>query len=320
MRVCTLYEGGREVVALVPEDGNPVQLLDAWCAANLKESACPESMLDLIEQGRGMKPLLEKAFEQACSGTLPEIEEPHWCPPLVRPSKVVGVMMNDATEIERAKIKPEGPLFFLKAPSTLLGHGKTVLIRPSYGRTHPSAQLAVIIGRKSKDVSESKALDVVFGYSVMNDVTSLGLATKDTLHLLAGGEELTQAEAGSAQVHFASHARSKNTDTFGPFGPWIVTADEVADPNNLSVKIWMGEEACTEDQTSDFMYSVEEVISKLSRSMTLEPGDVIQMGMPGMGSQAAKGIDFQDRLGPTSIEIEKIGTLTNPIALIVGEL
>jgi 2-keto-4-pentenoate hydratase/2-oxohepta-3-ene-1,7-dioic acid hydratase in catechol pathway len=153
------------------------------------------------------------------------------------------------------------------------------------------AELAVVIGREAKNVPVEEALDHVFGYMNSNDVSA---------------RDLQRSEGGQ-------WTRAKSIDTFGPMGPYIVTRDEVPDPQNLSIRCILNGEIMQDGTTSKMIFPVAELISFLSHGTTLEPGDVIMTGTPpgvGMARDPQVWLKAGDEV---SIEIEGLGTLTNPV-------
>lgn len=254
-----------------------------------------------------------------------------WCPPVRRPSKVLGVAINNMMGQKIAFRPFADPAFFLKPPSSLIGHGQSVVVKKSYGVTHPEPELAVVIGRGGKDIRESDALSHVFGYTIINDVTSPGLKERDSIELVApndGGGGAYGKLLGWRRVfdedharsnYLTYHARSKGTDTFGPIGPWIVTADEIADPNGLAVDSFDGDDPAFVDSTANLTFPVQRVIAHASAYMTLCPGDIIHCGTsmrPAEGGRH-KGLtdwnlqDVAER--PMRIRITGIGELSNPV-------
>jgi 2-keto-4-pentenoate hydratase/2-oxohepta-3-ene-1,7-dioic acid hydratase in catechol pathway len=225
------------------------------------------------------------------------------------------------------------PAFFFKPPSSLIGHGEPVVVKPSYGITHPEPELAIVIGKRGKDIAEKDALSYVFGFTIINDVTSPGLKEKDSIELISptpgGGGAYSKLlgwrnvrdtdHAGSNYLTY--HARSKGTDTFGPIGPWIVTTDSIPDANNLAVNSFDGDEAAFVDSTANLTFSVQRIISHASAYMTLLPGDIIHCGTSMRPAQDSRfrGLtdwDIQQTEGrPMNIAIEGIGTLSNPVVI-----
>jgi 2-keto-4-pentenoate hydratase/2-oxohepta-3-ene-1,7-dioic acid hydratase in catechol pathway len=254
-----------------------------------------------------------------------------WLPPVRRPSKILGVAINNLIGQRVAHRPFANPAFFLKPPSSLVGHGQPVVVHESYGVTHPEPELAVVIGRRAKEVSESDALEYVYGYTIINDITSPGLKAEDSIELIApagssGGaygkllDWRSNRDADHARsTYLTYHARSKGTDTFGPIGPWIVTRDEVPDPNVLTVASFDGDTPVFVDSTSNLMFPVQRVIAHASEHMTLLPGDIIHCGtsMQAADHSPYRGITDWDlrRVDnrPMRIDIGGIGSLSNPV-------
>jgi 2-keto-4-pentenoate hydratase/2-oxohepta-3-ene-1,7-dioic acid hydratase in catechol pathway len=153
------------------------------------------------------------------------------------------------------------------------------------------AELAVVIGCPARNVSEDEALDYVFGYTNCNDVSS---------------RDLQFSEGGQ-------WTRSKSIDTFCPLGPYLVTADEVPDPQNLSIRSIVNGEVMQDGTTSDMIFTVAQLISFLSTGLTLMPGDVIATGTPAGVGFAREPKVFLKPGDEVTIEIEGLGSLTNPV-------
>jgi len=212
--------------------------------------------------------------------------------PVTRPQKVIGIGLNyEDHAAETGADIPEKPIVFAKYPSALIGPGEAIRIPPITEQADYEAELAVVIGRAARNISESEALDHVFGYANANDVSS---------------RDLQFSEGGQ-------WTRSKSIDTFCPLGPFIATADEIKDPQDLSIRCILNGEIMQDGTTSKMIFSVAELVSFLSQGMTLVPGDVIVTGTPpGVGS--ARDPQVWLKAGDeVSIEIEGLGTLTNPV-------
>jgi 2-keto-4-pentenoate hydratase/2-oxohepta-3-ene-1,7-dioic acid hydratase in catechol pathway len=202
------------------------------------------------------------------------------CP--VRPTKIVGIGRNYAAHArELGHEIPTEPLLFLKAPSALAGPGDAIALPPESARVEHEAELAVVVGKRAKNVARADALGHVFGYACACDVTARDLQRKD--------------------VQFA---RAKSFDGFCPIGPWIET--ELA-PLDLSVACRVDGVVRQDGSTSQMIFSVPELVSFVSRMMTLEPGDVILTGTPeGVGPIAAGNA--------VEVAIAGIGTLAFRVA------
>jgi 2,4-didehydro-3-deoxy-L-rhamnonate hydrolase len=242
------------------------------------------SLLEFIVHGRSP--------DRRPGGETVSLEEASLHPPIARPEKIVAIGLNyeDHAAETGAEI-PDKPVVFTKYPNTIIGPGAPIRIPPITEQVDYEAELAVIIGRRAKDVSESEALDYVFGYTNANDVSA---------------RDLQFSEGGQ-------WTRSKSIDTFLPLGPYVATRDEIPDPQDLFIRAILNGETVQDGTTSRMIFPVAELISFLSQGMTLEPGDVIITGTPpgvGMARDPQLWMKPGDEV---SIEIEGLGTLTNPV-------
>jgi len=196
--------------------------------------------------------------------------------------------------VETGSKIPERPVLFLKSPGTLQNPGDPIVLptRLRSDEVDYECELAVVIGRKCKNVSKSDAFDVVFGYTAANDVSA-----RDWQKRLGGGQ----------------FCRGKGFDTFAPLGPAIVTKDEIPNPNSLRIGTRVNSKTRQSSNTSDMLFDVATLVEFLSGSTTLYPGTVILTGTPeGVGA----AMDPPQFLAPgdfVEIEIEKIGVLSNPV-------
>ena len=175
----------------------------------------------------------------------------------------IGLNYSDHAAETGAAI-PEHPILFMKATSAVVGANDTVMLPRGSTHTDWEVELGVVIGTECKYVSVGEALDYVAGYFVSNDVSERHFQTKLT----------------------GQWTKGKSCDTFGPIGPWLVTADEISDPQNLDMRLDVNGQRMQTGNTSTMIFTVAECISHLSQMMTLKPGDVISTGTPpgvGMG-------------------------------------
>jgi 2,4-didehydro-3-deoxy-L-rhamnonate hydrolase len=202
----------------------------------------------------------------------------------------VGLNYRDHAE-ESGQPTPQSPILFAKFPNTLIGHGATIVVPPEVTQADYEAELAVVIGRTGHRVTEARALDHVFGYTCLNDVSARDFQFAD-----------------------GQWIRGKTVDTFCPMGPWLVTSDEVPDPQGLAIRCSVNGELLQDSTTKQMIFSVAELVSFISHSITLQPGDVIATGTPpGVGFARTPPIFLED--GDTvDVEIETIGKLSNPVA------
>lgn len=300
-----------------------VPLAELYASADLGEA--PASLNALIEGG---EELLERARTALAKGSAAALDEASidWLPAQPRPTKVLGVALNNMGIRKAAHRDPGVPNFFLKAPSCLTGHNKPVIIEEHYGETIPELELAAVIGRRARKISVAEARSAIFGYTIVNDVTSHGLKFGlDSIATTREPDLIRPHHLGwrnrhgddDRDVYFVYHTRSKASDTFGPMGPWLTTADEVADPNNLTVKGWLDGEPFAVDSTASYRFKVEEVVAEASAYFTLEPGDVICFGTSAKGvgkfPNGHRSVNMHKLTGVMDVEIDGLGRLSNPI-------
>ena len=211
--------------------------------------------------------------------------------PVPRPGKVVAIGLNYHAHAAEQKVDPpKAPLIFAKFPTALIGHGETITWDPALtSQVDYEAELAVVIGRRTRNVTEVEALDHVLGYTCANDVSARDLQFGDR-----------------------QWVRGKSLDTFGPLGPWVVTRDELPDPQRLAISATVSGERLQEGTTADMIFSVAQIVAHCARAFTLEPGDVILTGTPagvGVWRDPQRFLHDGDEV---VVEIEGIGRLANP--------
>jgi 2-keto-4-pentenoate hydratase/2-oxohepta-3-ene-1,7-dioic acid hydratase in catechol pathway len=255
------------------------------------------SMLELIDGGPDLLAEARKLVAAAEGGlALAEIE---LRAPIPRPRKnIICLGMNYAAHaIESLRAKglpeklPEYPVFFSKMPTAVNHPNAPVPLMPDVSAQRDwEVELAVIIGRRGRDIPASAALDYVFGYTIMNDVSARDLQTRH-------------------QQFFYS----KSLDGSAPLGPWIVTADEIPDPHALGIRLRLNGELVQNSTTRDMIFDIPTCIATFSRGITLEPGDIIATGTPagvGMGMTPQRWLKAGDVM---EAEIDGIGVLRNTV-------
>ncbi len=320
MRLASFSYAGRNRVGFVAQSGALIDLADALAATGQSSQPCPADMIALIESwpalSRAVAIAIERVNENQHLVAAHDASAIAWLPPVLRPTKICCVALNNAG-LDAIKISaPKHPAFFIKPSTALVGHGQPIELRSYYGIVHPEPELAVIIGKRTRDVSVEQAAAAVFGYSVHNDVTSVGMRMEDSFHFRFGRPR----PDGSTEMidgHTSYAGRYKGSDTFAALGPWIVTKDEIADPHALRVTCSVAGEPAMDDNTRNLNHSVVQVISFISQYQTLLPGDVISMGTamhPGGETRRPLTAFDMNRLGgPVSVTIEAVGTITNPV-------
>jgi 2-keto-4-pentenoate hydratase/2-oxohepta-3-ene-1,7-dioic acid hydratase in catechol pathway len=213
----------------------------------------------------------------------------------VEPRVILCIGLNYRKHAEETGAKlPERPVLFLKGPNTLQNPGDPIVLptRLKSDEVDYECELAVILGKECKNVSREHALDCVFGYTAANDVSA-----RDWQRRLGGGQ----------------FCRGKGFDTFAPLGPAIITRDEIANPNDLSIQTRVNGETRQKSRTSDMLFDIPTLIEFLSGSTTLYPGTVIFTGTPEGVGMAMNPPQYLKQGDIVEIEIEKIGVLSNPV-------
>lgn len=207
------------------------------------------------------------------------------------PGKIICVGLNYRKHAEESNMPiPEYPILFNKFNNSLCGHGDTVPLPETSKQVDYEAELVIVIGKTAKAVTKEEALNYVFGYCAGNDLSARDLQFRTNQWLLG-----------------------KTCDRFSPLGPYLVTADEVGNPNDLSIRAYLNGELRQDSNTEDMIFHCDEIVSYVSQHMTLEPGDVILTGTPSgviMGFPKEEQVWLADG-DEVTVEIEKVGRLTN---------
>lgn len=326
MKLGTALIDGADTLIVALDGERAIALADAYRSAGL--GTAPASLNAFIEAGPLENAKLANAVEKALANGAPTlaIAEVDFRPPQPRPSKFIGVAMNNRGIRNEAHKSPTVPNYFLKAPSCLTGHNHPIIMKDHYGETIPELELAAVIGKRAKDVPVEKAKEYIFGYTIANDITSHGIKFGYDSIATTRAPELTRPHhfawrnrhgEDDNDIYFVYHTRSKATDTFGPMGPWITTADEIADPNALDVRGYFDGEPFAQDNTSNYMFTVEQVIADASQWFTLEPGDIIIFGTTAKGvgkyPHGHRQINMHEMAGLIECEIDGLGRLANQV-------
>lgn len=235
---------------------------------------------------------LTQAIENPNADPL-RLDKIRFLPPILWPSKILCVGLNYADHAaEFNDPVPAEPVFFCKALSTLNSHQGPIFLPKVSDQIDYEAELVVIIGRTGRDIPEASALDYVFGYTCGNDVSCRDWQS---------GKPAGQWFLG------------KSFDSFAPIGPGIVTKDEIPNPNRLAIASRLNGKTMQSSNTSNFIFPVEKLIAYVSQVMTLNPGDLLFTGTPGGVGMRRNPPVFLKNGDTIEVEIEKIGTLTNPV-------
>lgn len=242
--------------------------------------------LDAMES---LSHILERALESGHGSLFLSENQITYAPVVPNPGKILCVGLNYSKHAaESGMAEPEYPVLFSKFNNTIAAPNEDIPLQAEWQKVDYEAELGVVIGKTARNVSVDNALDYVFGYCNMNDLS------ERYLQMLSGQWLL-----------------GKTLDKFLPLGPYVVTADDIPDPQNLSVKGWFNGEKRQDSNTSDMIFSVAEVIAYASKIMTLEPGDVISTGTP---EGVILGMENKQWMKPGDeyvVEIEGLGRLVN---------
>ncbi len=211
--------------------------------------------------------------------------------PVTKPNKFFGVSLNYADHIKETGLEqPRYPTFFNKQNSCVIGLGSDIHKPKVSEKLDYEGELGVVIGKRCRHINREQASSVIAGYTIVNDVS-----VRDW------------------QMRSHTWTLGKSFDTHGPVGPWIVTPDEIGDPHNLSIKTWVNDDIRQDFNTNNLIFDCYYLIEYLSQVMTLEPGDIIATGTSSGVGVMMKPRGYMKAGDEVKIEIEKIGTLKNPV-------
>ena len=285
------------------------KILDLRSAAG---KDAPDDLLAFIQSGASGLKLAADTLSELPPAAIVDANRITWHPPVRRPGKICGIAMNNSASNERKISAPDHPAFFLKPASCLIGHKQAVEIRSYYGSVHPEPELAVVIGRAARDVDADDAVEHIFGYTIFDDFTGNGMRSEDLFRYYAlYSSDNDPDKLERREQHLSYAGRYKGTDNFGAMGPWLVTKDEIPDPDKLRVTCKVGSEVVAEDSTRYYNYKVAEIVSLISQFQTLHPGDVVSCGTAFKPSKDRKSIhhaNLQNIDGPVEVSIEGLGT------------
>jgi 2-keto-4-pentenoate hydratase/2-oxohepta-3-ene-1,7-dioic acid hydratase in catechol pathway len=286
----------------------------------------PQSMRDLLEAG-----LMREPFLSACADAIANepgadacehaIDEVVWQAPIERPTKLVCVNSNRPTsKVEQYQPEYGGgwprAIYFLKAPSAVIGHNEPIRVYTEMNsKIQPEGEPAVVIGRRATRVRAEDALDYVMGLSLLCDISASLFGLQDAVMMKIAGKD------GEMESFInRAMARSKGVDTFAPFGPWIVPLADIGDPRSVEMETRIVRpdgvtDVIQKGSIGEQNFPIEEIIETVSRTTTLEVGDVIAMGAMNMAEgHFLRGSDLAlvDG-GRIELDAPKLGVLSNPI-------
>lgn len=248
-----------------------------------------EKNIDKINKKIGKKDFKEKILKKGYS-----IKRVKLLAPIINPPKIICLGLNyiDHAEEQNAPI-PKEPIIFFKPRTSIIGPYDNIICPSFVKQLDYEGELVVIISKKGKKIPIEEAMDYILGYMILNDVSARDIQFGDK-----------------------QWTRGKSFDTFAPCGPWIVTKDEIEDPHSLRILTYVNNEIRQNSSTSKMFLKIPEIISSLSKVMTLEPGDIISTGTPaGVGIFMKPKPKLLKNGDIVRIEIEKIGSIENKVVI-----
>jgi ureidoglycolate lyase len=280
MKLVTFESAGSDHIGVVAGDA----------VIDLARAALPTSMIELIAAWPAARDDVRRALETAKPAG--KIADFVLKAPVPNPRKIMAIGLNYADHVaESGQPKPDRQIWFPKLPSAVNGPYAPIQLPKVSSALDYEAELVAIIGQRCRHVSRERAPEVVFGYAAGNDVS-----VRDW------------------QFHTTQWMLGKSFDTHAPFGPWIVTADEIGDPHTLGIRSFVNGELRQNSNTSNLIFNVFDQIALLSQALTLEPGDVIFTGTPGGVGMAMKPPCYLKAGDVVRVEIDRIGAIQASIA------
>lgn len=300
-------ETGPRLGALIAGD----QILDLQKAqltyansAAAEVSAAFESLVSLIEAGeigiKTAKELVARAEAGGLKDAISKVSEAALLAPIPHPRKNVFCVgrnyiehVNEGYRARGAEAKlPEFPQFFTKPQTAVLGAGAPIPLHTGITeKLDYEVELGLVIGRRGTNISEAAALDHIFGFTIINDITARDL-----------------------QRRHDQWFKGKALDGSCPMGPWVVLRDDVSNPQSLNITLRVNGEVRQQSNTAHMIFSIERIISELSQGLTLEPGDIVATGTPSGVGYAMEPPKFLKPDDIVTCQIEEIGTLENRVA------
>ena len=256
--------------------------------------ALPGSLEDFVFKGYAHK-LSDRLDKLSYSHSLNEF---NILPPITKTFKIICLAFNytdQSSWVRFGRKPPSEPVIYLKPRTSLIGPFENIICPKFVKQLDYEGELAFVIGKRCKNVAQEDALSYVAGYFIMNDISARDIQFVDK-----------------------QYSRAKGFDTFGPCGPWLTTVDEITHPDNLQLTTRVNGEIRQNSSTKNLVLKVDRIIHRLSKVMTLEPGDIISTGTPsGTGLSLSSHLNAYLRHGDiVDVEIEKLGKISNPVVFV----
>ncbi len=294
MRYLTFTKGSEQRVGVLLDDSLSVLDLSHESCSDIMAGQYP-NLLEMVNAGlpsitKKIKEKIEsRAYDQNAVVSLDPLAI---CSPIPIPGKVIGAAYNftDALD-ERSMAYPTEPVIFIRSGNTVIGPNDPILIPPDVGNVGYEAELAVIIGKRALFIEPDDAMEHVAGYTVHNDISGSGMIKQDS----------------------GNFVRGKNMPASSPFGPYLVTTDEVANPHAIQIKFDVDRRVLQNGTTGTMLFKIAELISYISKKMPLEPGDIIATGTPAGLAMMHQPTAWLEPGQTVRVELEGMGILNNPI-------
>lgn len=292
MKIANLKSGERIFVGLLFEDKilnltKAIMIYSSIHDKNVKHIEKIDDLLYIDNLYEYLTKVQDFILEHNLIYTLSE-EKYKFLPPILKPQKILALGRNYVEHAKELGHKvPKEPVFFSKSPSSLIGHEEKIVYPEFLTRVDPEVELGVIIKKKGKYIKEENAFDYVLGYTVVNDVTARDMQAEDF---------------SNTNPWF----RSKSFDTFCPIGPYLVLKENIKDPHNLNIELRVNGELRQKDNTKNMLFKIPQIISYISKHLTLEAGDIIATGTPSGIAPIYPGDKVE-------CIVEKVGVLRNTV-------
>lgn len=248
-------------------------------------------LISVLGAGAGVLPRLEGWLESAPPSEVTDLAGATLLAPIPKPGKFICVGLNYRDHAAEARMEiPKTPTIFSKFTNTVIGPGAPIVLPKASSKPDYEAEFAFVIGTGGRHIPANRWQDHVFGYTIVHDVSARDFQTATTQWLMG-----------------------KTFDTFAPMGPWLVSADEIADPHQLSISLEIGGERLQDSNTRELIFKIPELVEYISSVCTLEPGDVVSTGTPAGVGFARKPPRWLKAGDEVVIRVEGIGELRNPV-------
>ena len=293
MKLARFSEDGKESYGTQIDEN---QILDLPALSQLLRQASPSSLETLVLSGekgqRSIENLIKEVPDNDKTKATLSMKKTRLLPPIINPPKIICLGLNYRDHVaEQNAATPDDLVLFMKPRTAIIGPDDTIIKPPFVTKLDYEAELAVVIGKKAKNIGTEEAKQHIFGYTCFNDVSARDIQFKDK-----------------------QWTRGKSFDTFAPIGPCITTRDQIGDPTNLRIGTRVNGTTRQDSTTRNMIFNVYDIVHKLSQVMTLEPCDIIATGTPsGVGFAMKPEPKYLNLGDEVEIEIQNIGQLRNKV-------